>query len=113
MSELHSNLLRDISFIERDQWPIEASGLKVEKLDYEGEDDAKLNDEDVFKLSEALKKNKCFRGPLDLSKNDLTDLVSYKHIFNHLIQIHIIVSTLLERVIRRTRENLYYQVEFV
>lgn len=48
--------------------------MKVEKLDYEGEDEAKLNDEDVSRLSEALKKNKCFRGPLDLSKNDLTDL---------------------------------------
>jgi len=103
MSELHSNLARDISFIERDQWPLEVSGLKVEKLDYEGEEGAKLTDEDVFKLSEALKNNKCFKGPLDLSKNDLTDLVSYKHIFDHLIQIHIIVCTLPERIIRRKR----------
>ena len=55
MSELKSNLTRDISFIERDQWPLEASGLKVEKLDYEGSDEIKLNDEDVFALSEALK----------------------------------------------------------
>lgn len=77
MSELHSNLARDISFIERDQWPLEVSGLRVEKLDYEGGDAGKLNDEDVFNLSEALKKNNCFKGPLDLSKNDLTDLVSY------------------------------------
>ena len=81
MSELHTNLARDISFIERDQWPLEVSGLKVEKLDYEGGEGGKLNDEDVFNLSEALKKNKCFTGPLDLSKNDLTDLVSYKHIY--------------------------------
>ena len=81
MSELHNNLARDISFIERDQWPLEVSGLKVEKLDYEGEEGGKLNDEDVFNLSEALKKNTCFRGPLDLSKNELTDLVSYKHIY--------------------------------
>ena len=78
MSELLSNLTRDISFIERDQLPLEVSGLRVEKLDYMGEDEAKLNDEDVYRLSEALKKNNCIRGPLDLSKNDLTDLVSYK-----------------------------------
>jgi len=58
--------------------PLEVSGLKVEKLDYEGDEAAKLNDEDVFRLSEALKKNSCFRGPLELANNDLTDLVSYK-----------------------------------
>ena len=81
MSELLSNLTRDISFIERDQLPLEVSGLRVEKLDYQGEDEAKLNDDDVYRLSEALKKNNCFRGPLDLSKNDLTDLVSYTNFF--------------------------------
>ena len=81
MSELLSNLTRDISFIERDQLPLEVSGLRVEKLDYQGEDEAKLNDDDVYRLSEALKKNNCFRGPLDLSKNDLTDLVSYTNLF--------------------------------
>ena len=78
MSELKANLARDISFLERNQWPLETSGFRVEKLDYEGSDEARLGDEDVFNLSEALKKNTVFKGPLDLSKNDLTDLVSYK-----------------------------------
>lgn len=60
--------------------------MKIDKLSYPGTDSVeateeyeavvgvKLNDENVFELSEALKKNNTFRGPLDLSKNELTDL---------------------------------------
>jgi hypothetical protein len=58
---------------------MESSGLRVEKLDYEVDSDAeeKLTDDDVMALSQALMKNDCFVGPLDLSKNGLSDLVSY------------------------------------
>lgn len=43
-------------------------------LEYKGEENEKLNDDDVAKLSEALIKNEKFVGPLDLSGNALTDL---------------------------------------
>ena len=63
---------------------MEAYGLRVEKLDYEVESDAedKLTDDDVMALSQALMKNDVFQGPLDLSKNGLSDLVSYNFTFN-------------------------------
>jgi len=56
---------------------MESSGLRIEKLDYEGESDdgaEKMTDDDVLALSEALQKNEIFQGPLDLSKNGLSDL---------------------------------------
>ena len=59
---------------------MEPSGLKIEKLDYEGSSDdeaERLDDSHVEQLAEALLKNNVFKGPLDLSKNNLTDQVSY------------------------------------
>lgn len=46
-----SKLERDISFLKMNKVPIEPSGLKVEKLDYEKED---LTDDDVRALADAL-----------------------------------------------------------
>lgn len=60
--------------------PMESSGLRIEKLDYEADSDEeaeRMTDDDVLTLSEALQKNETFQGPLDLSKNGLSDLVSY------------------------------------
>lgn len=68
--------------------PIEPSGLKIEKLDYKGESDDEtnnLNDDDVKDLAEALKCNDEFSGPVDLSDNDLTNLVSYNLNFFHFV----------------------------
>jgi hypothetical protein len=84
---LKAKLLRDIAYLEQDQIPLEPSGLKIEKLDYEGEssgDEAyQLDDDDVMALSEALKKSNTFQGPLNLERNKLTDLVSYNIILIH------------------------------
>ena len=58
---------------------MEPSGLKIDKLDYEGssdDEDERLDDSHVELLTEALMKNDTFQGPLDLSKNNLTDQVS-------------------------------------
>lgn len=56
---LKTNLHRDITFLEQNLVPMEPSGLKIEKLDYEGDssDGEKLNDEDVRNLTDALLKN--------------------------------------------------------
>ena len=54
--------------------------MKVEKLDYKGDSDNEennLNDDDVKDLAEALMCNDEFSGPIDLSDNDLSNLVSY------------------------------------
>lgn len=56
--------------------PMEPSGLKIDKLDYEGSSDdeeERLNDDHVELLAQALMSNDTFSGPLDLSKNNLTD----------------------------------------
>lgn len=42
------------------------------------DDYEKLEDENVRTLVDSLKQNDEFSGPLDLSENDLSDLVSYK-----------------------------------
>ena len=60
--------------------PKEQSGVKIESLDYRGDEsdeEAQLNDKDVQNLADALKNSSLFRGPLDLSHNKLSDLVSY------------------------------------
>lgn len=87
---LLENLERDIGYLEQNLPPIEPSGTLIEGLIYQGQDPPtqdeeskeqkeaqKLTDEDVFRLSEALQVNDKFQGPLDLSNNDLSDLVSY------------------------------------
>ena len=62
---------------------MEPSGLKLDKLDYEGssddEEEKKLGDEHVEQLASAMAENNTFSGPLDLSKNNLTDQVSTLH----------------------------------
>ena len=80
MSKLQTKLQRDISYLEQNMIPMESSGLRIEKLDYEADSDEeaeRMTDDDVLTLSEALQKNETFQGPLDLSKNGLSDLVSY------------------------------------
>lgn len=79
-SKLHKKLERDIRFLEQNEVPMETSGVRIEKLDYDGDssdEEKRLNDDDVRNLADALMKNDVFQGPLDLSKNNLTDLVSY------------------------------------
>jgi hypothetical protein len=51
-------------------------GVNIKTLDYKGEEYEKLTDQDVRTLKKALLKNSVFEGPLDLSRNDLTDLVN-------------------------------------
>jgi hypothetical protein len=53
-----------------------ALGEEIHSLSYQGEEYEKLTDEDVRTLSQALLLNDKFSGPLDLSNNNLTDLVS-------------------------------------
>jgi len=60
--------------------PTNPSGKRHSDLDYEGSSDDefdRLNDEHVQELCHAMLKNDVFSGPLDLSKNNLTDQVSY------------------------------------
>ena len=79
-SNVLTKLQRDVKFLAVNQIPMEASGVKIEKLDYEGDssdDDNKLGDEDVRKLVDSIKNNTTFSGPLNLKGNNLTDLVSY------------------------------------
>lgn len=67
---------RDLLFLSLNMIPQEPSGLKIDKLDYEGssdEEDERLDDSHIQKLGAALMKNDTFQGPLDLSKNNLTD----------------------------------------
>ena len=57
MSKLQAKLTRDISYLSQNKIPMESSGLRIEKLDYEGESDdgaEKMTDDDVLALSEAL-----------------------------------------------------------
>ena len=57
MSKLQTKLRRDISYLEQDKIPMESSGLRIEKLDYEADSDdggEKMTDDDVLTLSEAL-----------------------------------------------------------
>lgn len=83
MSKLHRKVARDCTFLAVDELPKEQSGVKIEKLDYEGDvsdEEIKLSDNDVKQLTDGLKNSTHFKGPLNLSQNKLTDLVSY--IFN-------------------------------
>lgn len=62
MTKLKDKLQRDIEYLKSNQIPMEVSGLRVEKLDYEVDSDTedKLTDDDVMALSQALMKNDCF-----------------------------------------------------
>lgn len=57
VSKLHRAVERDIRFLLQNEVPMEASGVRIDKLDYEGDssdDEKRLNDDDVAKLSKAL-----------------------------------------------------------
>ena len=54
-------------------------GIHISTLEYKGEEIEKLADEDVKTLSKALLKNDVFSSSLDLSENNLTDLVNKIH----------------------------------
>ena len=57
MSKLQTKLQRDISYLEQNMIPMESSGLRIEKLDYEADSDEeaeRMTDDDVLTLSEAL-----------------------------------------------------------
>jgi len=73
MSSLIGRFERDLVYLEQGLSPQEVTGKNVKELEYKGEDHEKLTDDDVRRLAVALKDNKSFFGPLDLSKNDLTD----------------------------------------
>lgn len=51
-------------------------GEEIKQLSYQGEEYEKLSDDDVRTLCQALMQNDKFSGPLDLSNNNLTDLVN-------------------------------------
>ena len=92
-SKLHKKLERDIRFLEQNEVPMETSGVRIEKLDYDGDssdEEKRLNDDDVRNLADALIKNDVFQGPLDLSKNNLTDLVSYRSLFCLLLYLPVL-----------------------
>ena len=92
-SKLHKKLERDIRFLEQNEVPMETSGVRIEKLDYDGDssdEEKRLNDDDVRNLADALMKNDVFQGPLDLSKNNLTDLVSYRSLFCLLLYLPVL-----------------------
>ena len=79
-SKAHKRLERDLKFLNADLIPQKSSGERVEKLAYEGsssDEDECLEDHNVRDLVDGLKGNTVFKGPLDLTKNKLTDLVSY------------------------------------
>lgn len=95
-SKLHNKLNRDIRFLDQNEVPMEPSGVRLEKLDYEGDssdNEKQLEDGDVKLLADAFMKNDTFSGPLDLSKNKLTDLVSYNSNHNHFFVLFSHAST--------------------
>ena len=76
MSKLFANFERDILMLQQNMVPTEKTGLEIDKLDYEGsstDEEDRLNDDHIMRLSQALALNNVFQGPLDLSKNNLTD----------------------------------------
>ena len=83
-SKAHRRLERDLKFLCSNLVPQKASGEKVDKLAYEGsssDEEECLDDQNVRDLVDGLKDNDAFKGPLDLTKNKLTDLVSYNITF--------------------------------
>ena len=106
-NKFHSNFQRDLLYLKQNQIPMEASGLKIDKLDYEGSSDdesERLDDSHVEQLALALEGNDTFQGPLDLSKNDLTDQVSYLGFTDMCL-----VCSLPEQSSKLSRQEEYYQ----
>ena len=73
-STLHADFNRDINFLRNNMQPLEQSGKKIEKLDYEGNAQECLSDAMVQELAKALLCNDKFCGSVKLDKNGLTDL---------------------------------------
>lgn len=80
-TKLHLTLQRDLTYLKQNLAPTLPSGALVEDLDYEasssdeeGHLHSRLSDDDVHSLAQALQSNDVFSGPLNLSKNDLSDL---------------------------------------
>ena len=74
-SKVHMKLHRDVKFLANNAIPMEASGVRIDKLDYEGDssdDEKRLCDEDVRQLVDSIKNNTTFTGPLILKGNNLT-----------------------------------------
>ena len=113
MSKLQNKLSRDISYLSENKIPMESSGLRIEKLDYEGDSagEEMMTDDDVLALSEAIQKNDIFQGPLDLSKNGLSDLVSYN--FAYIFLSYFIVCSLSQGRFGETRSCEYHQAQYV
>ncbi len=100
---------RDLLFLNQNMIPQEPSGLKIEELDYEGSSDSedeRLNDTHVSKLVKALSNNDTFQGPLDLSKNDLTDQVSYRSLLTPFSECN-----LLEGSPQEGRKQEYHEAQ--
>lgn len=90
---------------------MEPSGLKIDKLDYEGSSDdeeERLGDEHVEQLAGAMADNNTFSGSLDLSKNNLTDQVSTLHYL-----IIPLVGSIPQPNAQQTGCAEHYQAQFV
>jgi len=68
--------MRDLPFLKEGLIPQEEGGLAVEKLNYQGEEDEKLSDQDVQDLAAALLNNSAFEGEVKLNNNELSDLAA-------------------------------------
>ncbi|CDW74170.1 UNKNOWN [Stylonychia lemnae] len=106
MTSLIGRFQRDLPYLENNQIPLTSS-------DYKGEPEEKLRDDDVKVLCLALLKNDKFSGPLDLSNNDLTDLVIFD--FNT-FQSALYLSDVLNKVggqniteLNLSKNNLQYK----
>lgn len=76
MVSLPGRFERDILFLQDGEIPLENSGRQVDNLEYKGEKEEKLTDDDITRLSLALQNNDKFVGELKLEKNDLSDLAA-------------------------------------
>ena len=76
MSSLIGRFMRDLPYLRQGLVPKEESGAEIEKLEYEGEKNEKLTDQDVKDLADALLINNSFQGPLELQENGLSDLAA-------------------------------------
>lgn len=72
-SHLLADFSRDLLYLQQNAQPLENSGKRVEKLDYEGNDNERLSDAQVQELAKALLGNDKFCGPVKLDKNGLSD----------------------------------------
>jgi len=76
MVSLPGRFERDVLFLAEGEIPLENSGRQVPNLEYKGEENEKLSDDDITRLSCALQNNDKFVGELRLDKNNLSDLAA-------------------------------------